>query len=777
MIETIQFMANIGEFDRVDDAATLRFGRLTLIYAENGRGKTTLAEILRSLATGDSQPLTARQRLGATSTPHVVLNMTDIADQAVFQDGDWNVPPQDHVKVFNDFFTSSNVCSGLDVHSAHRKNLHQLILGGRGVDLNNEIASLQEQIKQRREAGRQHRSAIRDAVAFRLRDDEIDEFIGLPQNPEVDVELTAQRQRRSATEEVATVRDTSLLAHIDVPDLEIDSLAGMLRTTLRDLTTTAVELVAAQIAQLSPGGEQWIHQGFRALDASASHRTCPFCGQSLDGLELIHHYEQYFSDAYRDLRDRLAQNLEEFDATHGLEARSAVANTFDRNAELVRFWSRFGDFTWPDVDRALVADDWANTADVLIERLRSKRDAPLEPIGLDAVVRQSAAKHERNRRNLIAVNSAIEQANLTIREIKEQAAKSDLQTIDDEIAKLERVKARHMPEIVAHCAAHQAELTAIQALEVKREAAKAQLEEHRRTIFSEYQDGINSYLEQFGAAFRIKRLRSRDISSGTTSAYDIDFSGQPVPVAADNVDPEKHSFGNTLSAGDRSTLAFAFFLEDLRHQASPNLVVAVDDPISSLDEHRRIETVVALRNVAQQAGQLIVLSHDKQFLASIWEQIKPPGSGDRVTLRIARQAEGSSLKAWDVSDAVVTLHDKRHALITEYVETGNGDEQAVAEALRPYLEGYLRVAFPKECPPGFLLGQFIKECKDRLSAGDPILSHTDIAELDTLRAYTNPFHHYEGPTHTPADTNPNTVTTFARRTLKFCKRKPQSEAG
>lgn len=776
MLEAIQVMANIGEFGRVDNAATLRFGKLTLIYAENGRGKTTFAEILRSLATGESQPLTARQRLGATSTPHIVLGMTDIADQAVFQGGEWNVPPQDQVKVFDDFFTSSNVCSGLDVHSAHRKNLHQLILGSRGVDLNNEIASLQEQIAQRHDARRQHRSAIRDAVAFRLRDDEIDEFIGLPQNPEVDVELTAQRQRRSATVEATTVRNTPVLAHINVPDLGIDSLDGILRTALRDLSTKAIELVAAQIAQVGVGGEQWIHQGFRSLDANASHRTCPFCGRSLDGLALIHHYEQYFGDAYRSLRDRLTRNLEEFDAAHGLEARSAVANTLDRNAELERFWSRFGEFTWPDLDKTLVDDDWANIADVLLKHLRGKRDAPLEPIELDAAVRQSAAKHERNRRNLIAANSAITQANLKIREIKEQAAKSDLQTIDDEIAKLERVKARHMPEIVVHCAAHQAELTAIQALEVKREAAKEQLEEHRRTIFSEYQDGINGYLEQFGAAFRIKRLRSRDISSGTTSAYDIDFNGQLVPVAADNVDPEKHSFGNTLSAGDRSTLAFAFFLEDLRHQNSANLVVAVDDPISSLDEHRRIETVVALRNVAQQVGQLIVLSHDKHFLATLWEQIKLPDDGDRVTLRIARQANGSSLKTWEVSDAVVTLHDKRHALITEYVESGNGDERAVAEALRPYLEGYLRVAFPEECPPGFLLGRFIKECKDRLSAGDPVLSRADVAELDTLRVYTNPFHHYEGPAHTPADTNPTTVTTFARRTLEFCKRQPQPEA-
>ena len=57
MIRHIRLLRNIGQFDSVDAAATIALTQLVLIYAENGRGKTTLAAVLRSLATDDPEPV------------------------------------------------------------------------------------------------------------------------------------------------------------------------------------------------------------------------------------------------------------------------------------------------------------------------------------------------------------------------------------------------------------------------------------------------------------------------------------------------------------------------------------------------------------------------------------------------------------------------------------------------------------------------------------------------------------------------------------------------
>jgi wobble nucleotide-excising tRNase len=71
--ERLPLLRNIGQFDSVNAGAQLPLTKLSLIYGENGRGKTTLATILRSLNSGDPTLINERQRLGSQNTPHVVL--------------------------------------------------------------------------------------------------------------------------------------------------------------------------------------------------------------------------------------------------------------------------------------------------------------------------------------------------------------------------------------------------------------------------------------------------------------------------------------------------------------------------------------------------------------------------------------------------------------------------------------------------------------------------------------------------------------------------------
>jgi wobble nucleotide-excising tRNase len=53
MIDCLRLLRNVGQFDSVAAGADLPLARFSVIYAENGRGKTTIAAILRSLANGD----------------------------------------------------------------------------------------------------------------------------------------------------------------------------------------------------------------------------------------------------------------------------------------------------------------------------------------------------------------------------------------------------------------------------------------------------------------------------------------------------------------------------------------------------------------------------------------------------------------------------------------------------------------------------------------------------------------------------------------------------
>ncbi len=134
MINQLQLLRNVGVFESVVGNANVAFARLTLIYAENGRGKTTLTAIFRSLASGDPIPIAERKRLASQNHPHVLLDCDGGPPAAMFENNEWNrtIP---NLAVFDDVFVDDNVCSGLEVASEHRKHLHELILGAQGVIL------------------------------------------------------------------------------------------------------------------------------------------------------------------------------------------------------------------------------------------------------------------------------------------------------------------------------------------------------------------------------------------------------------------------------------------------------------------------------------------------------------------------------------------------------------------------------------------------------------------------------------------------------------------
>ena len=55
MIKKFVTIKNIGKFKNCNASGDVELKKLNVIYAENGRGKTTLCDILRSLKTSDAE--------------------------------------------------------------------------------------------------------------------------------------------------------------------------------------------------------------------------------------------------------------------------------------------------------------------------------------------------------------------------------------------------------------------------------------------------------------------------------------------------------------------------------------------------------------------------------------------------------------------------------------------------------------------------------------------------------------------------------------------------
>jgi wobble nucleotide-excising tRNase len=106
MLQRIISIKNVGRFKNCAALGDVTFGRFTLIFAENGRGKTTLCAILRSFFTNTPAFIVGRTTLGSMERPEVQLLTAGGA--IAFRNGAWNETFPD-IAIFDGTYVSENV--------------------------------------------------------------------------------------------------------------------------------------------------------------------------------------------------------------------------------------------------------------------------------------------------------------------------------------------------------------------------------------------------------------------------------------------------------------------------------------------------------------------------------------------------------------------------------------------------------------------------------------------------------------------------------------------
>jgi wobble nucleotide-excising tRNase len=763
LLERFQLLSNIGQFDNAVAAAALPgLTKLTLFYGENGRGKTTLAAILKSASTGDPAGVAERQRLGSANPPRIVLSVGGHA--RTFQNGGWNCATPEII-VFDDAFVAANVCSGIDLAADHRENLHELILGAEGVALNAELVRHVDRIEEHNRAIRQHEAAIPTATRGTLT---VDQFCALPNEDDVDAAIAAAERALAAARDAHEIGARPAFVSTELPAIDAASISELLGRTLGDIEVEAMARVREHLQRLGKEGEEWIAKGMGFIPASAEDggaEPCPFCEQDLAASPLLLHYQAYFSEAYEALKTAVTESGKGFAQAHRGEVQAGFERAVREASEARTFWSSYVEVPAFELDTAAVIRSWNAARDLVLAALRAKFAAPLEPAKLGADALEAVEAYDRMRDAVSAATGELTASNDVIALVKEQAAGANVATAEADLARLQLIKVRHSEPAVTLCQTCMNERAAKAVTEGLRDAARVALNNYRENVFPAYQQATNDYLQRFGAGFRVDAVNSVNTRFGSSCTYSVIINQVPVPVTAE----DGASFRNTLSAGDRNTLALAFFFASLEQNVQlANAIVVIDDPMTSLDEHRSVATVQQIRVLLGRVRQVIILSHFKPYLCEVWNGA---GVNDRSAFLVRRDGQGSSIAEWDVRQDCITEHDKNHALVAEFVRTGNpAIERAVATALRPMLEAYLRVAYPENFPPGKLIGPFINVCVQRLGAGDPILDQANINELRALKDYGNNFHHDTNPAWQTQAINGQELTGFAERVIRFTRR-------
>ncbi|MDE2903073.1 MAG: AAA family ATPase [Chloroflexota bacterium] len=762
MIRRIRLIRSIGNLESVDTCRQIDLGQLVLFYGENGRGKTTLAAVFRSLATGEPNPIQERRSLTSDQQPKVVLDCDGDPPKAVFHGGQWNRKlPQ--LRVFDDTFVDENVHSGLFVESRHRKNLHGVILGSHGVKLQRQLEQIVDRAKRHNSELRVKRTAIPESVRFGFT---VDRFCELTMIEDVDSQIRETERELAAARDQDAVSRTPLLEPIDLPDFDSEAIDKVLGRSLADLDATADARVRAHFESLGPGGEQWVASGMQRLSPSVGKENCPFCAQDLSASNVIGHYRVYFSEEYSELKRSIDQALQAVQIAHDGDAVARFERAVSAASQGRVFWSRLCEVTQFEVDSDLAVRNWKSIREGLLELLRAKRNTPLERVCIPKSLQQAMSLHKSHRKKIEEYNRQMAASNTQIRGVKEKAAAANPELIHSRLNALRARKSRHMGVNMKLCDEYLAEKKAKEQTDQDRAITRQSLSEYRDEIFPELETSINSYLDEFSAGFKLAGVEAVDISGGASCTYSIEIHDRQVDVARASADGQP-SFSTTLSSGDRNTLALAFFFAALEHD--PDLsrkVVIIDDPKSSLDDHRSLTTVQVARRFAERVEQMMILSHDKRFLCNVWSGFDR--SSTRA-LEIARDGTGSILREWPVHEESVTEHDRRHVDLLKFVDGDTGNKREIARSLRPHLEGFLRVACPGEFPPEAKMGNFLHICRERIGQKDEVLNNAGARELSEMLEYANRFHHDTNPAWREEIISDAELLGFVTRVLAFAR--------
>lgn len=756
MLRKIISIKNVGRFLNYSAVGDVELKRYNLAFAENGRGKTTLCAILRSLQSGDASHVIGRNTLGLGGSPEIKILLQ--SGTATFSVGAWNTTVP-NLAIFDSTFVSENVYSGDAVDLTHKRNLYRVIVGRRGVVLARQIDELDAESRAKSTEIREKRATVQALVPQGLT---VEDFLLLEEDAGIDTKIADKAREFEAVKQADQIRTRGGLEELVLPTFP-EGFAGLLGKTIDGIAKDAERQITKQIQAhaMHKRGQTWLSEGIGYI----SHNACPFCGQSLEGVALIAAYKAYFSEAYNGLRTEISSLRQMIETAFGDREIARVERILDQNTNAAEFWMRYCTFTPPVLAGSdKVGDTLRTLRQTAMALLDRKAAAPLDQVQTDASFAGAFTAFTVAQSDVAAYNQAVQAANGTISAKKAETSVANVRTVEAALTSLRATKKRHEPDAQAACDDYKAALEAKNAVEDKKAEIKKELDAYAQTVFDQYERTINQLLDDFQAGFRITETKHGYPGGVASSSYQISINETPVDLGDSGTPLDRPSFKNTLSSGDKSTLALAFFLAQLEHDPEKvSKIVVFDDPFNSQDSFRKDHTIQKIKKCGESCLQIIVLSHEQNFLKRIWDRFASQGA-DRKCLRFARVGtHNTTISEWDIEQATQAQFLADLKALADYYNKGEGTPRDIVNKIRPVLETYLKNLYPGEYATN-TLGTIIGKVR---TAGATHTLFPLLDGLDALNEYTRRYHHGENPNAGTEPINDSELQGFVKKTLEI----------
>ena len=777
MINKVEKLVSIGKFRNYQATGQVNFKKLTLIYGDNGGGKTTLTSVFRSLTTNN--PEIIRNRISTNHTTAQAVQISQLGTPNIFHTfgaTGWTVQFPE-IEIFDIHFVNDNIYSGFDFSDEHRKQLHQFVIGAQGIAIQNQI----EQNKIDKTNSRQIQNTIEaqlfQQVGNNLTTDLITSFLSIPLTQANNIDqLIANAEtvlaRANANAIIQTLQPLSNLTRIST-GINFASLISDLQTTSQTIQNTALETLFSQHCQDLSGNtlvgpENWLQRGFAYLESKQASNepniSCPFCRQSIDtNSDILNAYTSKFNAGFNALVQSLQTHLQSLQSFNLEATVQAINNINQTNTSRIASWTTH----LPDTVQPPVFNIIANEANLrtefqnLIASVQQKIQNPTIAVATATSTAFQTSIQIINA-NIDGYNQNVDTYNTTVTTFR-----ANIQTVATaqlEVDRLKRIKKRFEIPIDTLCNQLITERQTLRGLETAYTQLSQQQQVAATTFFNNYQTQINHFLGNvFRTPFRIDNVvhvAPRGRATQSQIGYKLTIDGNDISFAPN----QPFNAKECLSEGDKSTIALAFFLSKLDIDPNrQNKILFFDDPLSSLDTNRRTYTIGIIKSLFQQLKQVVVLSHNEYFLYEISKDI---AASDKCTLRIVVDfaVNASKIEVCDLDELVKIDYFRNIERLEAF--RSNPDinlKDAVLGWLRNVLEAHLRFKFYKEIrsmtgQPTFgrlisFLNMFPVTFRDNANRTDII------SKLNLINGVSWKSHHGDpNPDYTALGMNPNTIT-------------------
>ena len=588
-----------------------------------------------------------------------------------------------------------------------------------------------------------------------------DEFAGLPEDPAIEKNIAETTRKAKALAHSDQIQRRAGLGNLTLPKFPSE-LSDILARTLAGIASDVERQITDHIAahSMAERGEAWLSEGLQFVRDD----DCPFCNQKLTGIDLIEAYRAFFGETYHGFRDDIARFSQHVQAEFGDRAIAAIDRIIHQNIAACEFWDQYCAITPPVLPQHVdVSATVTAMRQTCVQLLARKQAAPLQTIESSEALAAACNALDELASAIAAYNTAVDAANTMIEAKKQESNTTDLPAQPAMLARLRAQKVRHAPSVKRAYQVFQKLKEAKEALDRQKANTRAQLDTHTATVIENYGRSVSRILDRFHADFQISTPTHNYRGGTASSSYRIVINDVSVNLGTPETSRDRPSFKNTLSAGDRSTLALSLFFAGLEHDPErARKVVVLDDPFNSQDAFRQSHTVQQIKRLSESCGQVIVLSHNQHFLKLLWDRLPP---AHRKTLQLGRVGEqNTTISEWDIEDAVKSRYRADVEKLQRYYSDSEGNPRDVVQKIRPVLEGYCRNLYPSEFTDSNMLGQIIAKIS---AAGDTHALYEVLEDLDDLNASTRRYHHAENPNAVTEPLDDSELRASVKRTLNL----------